>query len=50
MADEDDKMDASYFNLKDARRESALGFLVESVLKSRIKMGFNQDPADPDFV
>ena len=41
-------MDPLYFNLKEAKRESALGFLVESLLKSRIEMGLQQDPADPD--
>ena len=41
-------MDPLYFNLKEVRHESALGFLVERVLKSRIEMGFSQDPAAPD--
>ena len=33
-----------YFNLMDEKKESALGFLVESVLKSRIKLGLQDDP------
>lgn len=41
-------MDPLYFNLKDAKRESALGFLLESVLRSRIKMGLKEDPVHPD--
>lgn len=41
-------MNPFYFNLKESKNESALGFLVESVLKSRIKMGLKQDPSDPD--
>ena len=41
-------MDPLYFNLKESKSESTLGFLVESVLKSRIDMGLQQDPSDPD--
>ena len=41
-------MDPLYFNLKESKSESALAFLVESVLKSRIEMGLQQDPSDPD--
>lgn len=37
-----------YFNLHDEKKESALGFLVESVLKSRLKLGLSEDPKHAD--
>ena len=37
-----------YFNLTENKKESALGFLVESVLKSRIKLGLEEDPVHSD--
>ena len=37
-----------YFNLKDDKKESALGFLVESVLKSRIQLGLHDDQGHSD--
>jgi len=37
-----------YFNLNGEKKESALGFLVESVLKSRIDLGMKEDPRHSD--
>lgn len=37
-----------YFNLTDDKKESALGFLLESVLKSRIQLGLEDPPAHSD--
>ncbi|MBI4436935.1 MAG: hypothetical protein HY590_05970 [Candidatus Omnitrophica bacterium] len=37
-----------YFNLSDEKKESVLGFLVESVLKSRIELGMKEDPHHSD--
>ncbi len=37
-----------YFNLKDEKKESALGFLVESLLKSRIQLGLENNPEQPE--
>ncbi len=37
-----------YFNLSDDKRESALGFLLESVLKSRIQLGLKEESGRSD--
>ena len=37
-----------YFNLKEEKKESALGFLVESLLRSRLKLGLEENSRHSD--
>jgi len=48
MRGTDMKQSPFYFNLMDEKKESALGFLVESVLKSRIELGLAENPKRTD--